>query len=109
MNSCLVTALTLCGTLLSIFLIIAIALIISLLCKLNRIARGIHRIVVFLNFETRILAPLLLGKKLFAAWIKKTNKHNESDEPNWLFSKIIKGVKWAAAAMLILGIFRNKE
>ncbi len=92
-------------------------LTISLLHRMNKIVKNISKITTILNFEAKILAPLLLGKKLIFGWLRKRNKHLPKDiedficegsKSNWM-RKICKGAKWAAVAMLVWSIFRKKD
>ncbi|EGK68984.1 hypothetical protein ABCH17_03850 [Chlamydia abortus] len=117
MNTYLTGAIIFCCILLSTCMVTVFVLTISLLHRLNKIVKNISKITTILNFEAKILAPLLLGKKLIFGWLRKRNKHLPKDiedficegsKSNWM-GKICKGAKWAAVAMLVWCIFRKKD
>ncbi|WP_348663747.1 hypothetical protein [Chlamydia vaughanii] len=117
MNIYLTGALIVCCILLSTCMVTVFVLVISLLHKLNKIIKNVSRITTILNFESKILAPLLFGKKLVSLWLRKKNKRLPKDIEDFLdeergsswMKKIFRGAKWVAAALLVWGIFRNKD
>ncbi|MEF9496600.1 MULTISPECIES: hypothetical protein [Chlamydia] len=117
MNTYLTGAIIVCCVLLSTCMVTMFVLTISLLHRLNKIVKNVSKITTILNFEAKILAPLLLGKKLIFGWLRKRNKRLPKDIEDFLceesksswIGKICRGAKWTAAALLVWCVFRKKD
>ncbi|ANH78332.1 hypothetical protein [Candidatus Chlamydia sanziniae] len=120
MDNYLTGALIICCVLLSGGMLTIFIMMICFLHHLNKILKNIRRITAILNFEAKIFAPLMLGKKLLCGWLKKKKKNNdlpeemeeilneESQSKHWA-KALCRGIKWTTAALLIWGMFRNKD
>lgn len=111
-----------CCVLLSICMVATLFLAISVLCKLNKILKNIGRLTTILNFEAKILAPLLLGKKFLVSWLRKRKKNQNLDkdiedifcceedknEMHWILGLLSK-TKWVLAAACVWCMFRNRD
>ncbi|WP_213318658.1 hypothetical protein [Chlamydiifrater volucris] len=68
-----------CGILVSVGMMTCIFLAISVLLKINKISKLFVKIMGIINFETKILAPLLMGKRIFDSFLKKREKSSEKE------------------------------
>ncbi|SPN73656.1 hypothetical protein C10C_0493 [Chlamydia serpentis] len=119
MDNYLLGILIFCCVLLSIGMCTIFVMTIFFLRHLNKILRNIHRITTILNFEAKILTPLILGKKLLCGWLKKRKNPSalsedikkfldEKQQNSWK-KNLCRGIKWCAALLLIWKVFRNKD
>ncbi|EPP37765.1 hypothetical protein [Chlamydia avium] len=118
MNNCLSGSLIICCILLSTCMITAIIFVISFLYRLNKILKNVSKITTILGFESKILAPLLLCRKLIAHWLRKKNQRlsqdieecfRNDDTSSNCMKKIFRWMKWIASALILWGIFRKKD
>lgn len=117
MNNCFSISLIACCILLSTCMITAMIFTISLLYKLNKILKNVSKITTILSFESKILAPLLLCKKLIGRWLRKKNQRLsqeieecfQDDSKSCCIKKIFRGIKWIATALILWGIFHNRK
>nr|CRI42651.1 Uncharacterized protein BN1224_DC9_BS_01340 [Chlamydia pneumoniae] len=119
MDNYLLGSLIFCCVLLSIGMCTIFVMTICFLRQLNKILKNIHRVTTILNFEAKILAPLMLGKKLLCGWLKKRKNRgslsedidellDEKKQRSWK-KNLGQGIKWCAALVLIWKVFRNKD
>ncbi|WP_284442405.1 hypothetical protein [Chlamydia gallinacea] len=118
MNNYLSGSLIICCILFSLCMITASIFTISLLYRLNKILKNVSKLTTILSFESKILAPLLLCKKLINHWLCKKNQRlsqeiegcfQNDDSGRNCISKIFLWMKWVAAALILWGIFHKKD
>ncbi|WP_213358012.1 hypothetical protein [Chlamydiifrater phoenicopteri] len=105
-----------CGILLSVGMLTCMLLAISVLLKVNKISKLFVRVMGIINFEAKILAPLLMGKRIFDSFFKKTTKEPKNnclttapEEKRRLSPSLPCLVKWAILGLAIWKVVRKRK